>query len=114
MLWTVVFWLVQFYAIYLCGLALALDISFVYLSACAAVGMVLSLLPITVAGVGTRDAVYILLLGQIGIARQQSLALSGLVLAVFLSNCVVFYIISAVLGGRGTTRASETLVEAQK
>ena len=95
-LWTIVFWLVQFSAIYLCGLALEVDVSFIYLSACAAVAMVLSLLPITVAGVGTRDAIYILLLGQVGIARQQSLALSSLVLGVFLVNCVVFYLISVI------------------
>ena len=94
--WTVVFWLLQFYAIYLCSLALGVGISFIYLIACAAVAAVLSLLPITVAGLGTRDAVFILLLGQIGIARQQSLALSALVLAVFLVNCAVFYVISVV------------------
>jgi uncharacterized protein (TIRG00374 family) len=95
-LWTIVFWLVQFSAIYLCGLALEVDVSFIYLSACAAVAMILSLLPITVAGVGTRDAIYILLLGQVGIAQQQSLALSSLVLVVFLINCVVFYLISVI------------------
>ncbi|MBA7618948.1 hypothetical protein ES703_26280 [subsurface metagenome] len=95
-LWTVVFWLVQFSAIYLCGLALGLDISFIYISACAAVATVFSLLPITVAGVGTRDMVFILLLGQIGISQEQSLGLSTLVLAVFLVNCVVFYLISVI------------------
>ena len=94
--WTVVFWLLQFYAIYLCSVALGVGVSFIYLSACAAVAAVLSLLPITVAGLGTRDAVFILLLGQMGIARQQSLALSAMVLAVFLVNCAVFYIISVV------------------
>jgi uncharacterized membrane protein YbhN (UPF0104 family) len=59
--------------------------------------MVISLLPITVAGVGTRDAAFILLLGQIGIERQESLALSALILAVFLVNCAVLYVISVVL-----------------
>ena len=93
---TIVFWLVQFSAVYLCGSALGLDISFIYISACAAIATVFSLLPITVAGVGTRDTVFILLLGQIGISQEQSLALSSLVLAVFLVNCVVFYLISVV------------------
>jgi len=69
-LWTIVFWTVQFFAQYLCVKALRIDVSFIYFSACAVVGMVSSLLPITVAGVGTRDATYILLLGQIGIAQQ--------------------------------------------
>ena len=68
--------------------------------ACAAMAMVFSLLPITVAGVGTRDAAFILLLGQIGIAREESLALSSLILAVFLVNCGVLYIVSVVLKPR--------------
>lgn len=97
--WTAAFWLVQFYAVYLCGLSLGLDIPFIYLSACATVATALSLLPITVAGVGTRDAVFIVLLGQIGIERQESLALSTLALAAFLANCAIFYAISAFGAG---------------
>jgi uncharacterized protein (TIRG00374 family) len=94
--WTVVFWGVWFCAMYLCAAALKLDVSFTYMSACAAMAMVISLLPITVAGVGTRDAAFILLLGQIGIERQESLALSALILAVFLVNCAVLYVISVI------------------
>jgi uncharacterized membrane protein YbhN (UPF0104 family) len=78
-------------------MALEFDVSFVYFSACAVIAMVFSLLPITVAGVGTRDAAFILLLGQIEIARQESLALSSLILAIFLVNCGVLYLISAIL-----------------
>ena len=96
-LWTIVFWGVWFVAMYLCAMALELDVSFVYFSACAAIATVFSLFPITVAGVGTRDAAFILLLGQIGIARQESLALSSLILAVFLVNCGVLYLISVIL-----------------
>ncbi len=95
--WTIVFWCVWFCAMYLCTVALELEVPFIYMGACAAMAMVISLLPITVAGVGTRDAAFILLLGQIGIERQESLALSALILAVFLVNCVVLYVISVVL-----------------
>ena len=98
--WTVVFWSVWFLWVYLCVIALRLDIPFFYMCACAAMAMVISLLPITVAGVGTRDAAFILLLGQIGIAREESLALSSLILAVFLVNCGVFYVVSVVLKPR--------------
>jgi uncharacterized protein (TIRG00374 family) len=94
--WTTAFWLIQFFAVYLCGLSLGLDIPFIYLSACTTVATGLSLLPITVAGVGTRDAVFIVLLGQIGIARQESLALSTLALGAFLANCAIFYAVSAM------------------
>jgi len=99
-LWTIIFWMIQFFALYLCAKAVAIEVSFLYFSACAAVGMILSLLPITVAGVGTRDATYILLLGQIGISQQQSIAASTLVLGVFIFNCVVFYAFSVIFGSR--------------
>ena len=73
------------------------------------------MLPITVAGAGTRDAVFILLLGQVGIARQQSLAFSSLVLATYLVNCVVFYAISVILSVRKVTIRPGTVdTETQK
>jgi len=93
---TITFWFIQLSAIYLCGLGLGLDVSFIYLSACAVIATALSLTPITIAGIGTRDAVFILLLGQIGIAREESLALSSIALAVYLLNCVVFYLFSVI------------------
>lgn len=105
--WTIVFWMLQFFAIYLCGSALGIKVSFIYLSACAAIAAILSLLPITVAGIGTRDAVFILLLGRIEVAQPQSLALSNLVLATFLANCTIFYIISVVFGCDKVSRSSE-------
>ncbi len=95
-LWTVLFWAIYFTAIYLCGLAVGIHVSFFYISGCAAVAMLLSLLPITVAGAGTRDTVFVLLLGQIGIAREQCLAFSALVLTLFLLNCAIFYLISII------------------
>ena len=93
-LWTLVHWFVYFFSIYLCSRAVNLEIPFIYMTGCAAVGTFLSLLPITVAGIGTRDGVYILLLAPLGIQTQQALALSAMVLAVFLLNCVIFYLIS--------------------
>ncbi len=97
---TILYYLLHFTAIYLCGMALSIKASFIFLSACAAVSTILSLLPITVAGVGTRDAVFILLLSQLGIEKQQSLALSSLILVLFLTNCGLFYIISVIFGHR--------------
>jgi len=96
------FWAVQFSAAYLCAAAIGLDVPFVYLSACLAVVTVASFVPITVAGAGTRDAILLVLLGQIGVARERSLALAGLILATFVSNCAVFYLIS--LTGRPRRR----------
>jgi uncharacterized protein (TIRG00374 family) len=100
MAWTTASWTVQFLAFWLCSVALRLDVPFLYLAACATIVSLSSFVPITVAGVGTRDAVFVLLLGQRGLTSQQSLALSSLVLAVFLTNAAVSYVVSAALGGR--------------
>jgi len=102
---TVVFWAGQFLAVFLCAKALALNVSFVYLSACVAIVTVASFVPITVAGAGTRDAIFIVLLSQTGVARQESVALSSLVLAVFAINCVTFYLMSLLSGSRSSAPA---------
>lgn len=99
--WTAASWMLQFFAFWLCSVALDLNVPFLYLSACATLVSLSSFLPITVAGAGTRDAIFVLLLGQLGLTSQQSLALSCLVLAVFLVNCVVFYLVSVVTGRGG-------------
>jgi uncharacterized protein (TIRG00374 family) len=95
---TVGAWGVQCATAFLCAQALNLPVSFLYLSACLAIATVASFLPITVAGVGTRDAVFLGLLQPAGLSRQEILALSSLLLAVFLCNCILFYLISIVFG----------------
>lgn len=65
--------------------ARALEIPVDYLDAGLTVGLanLLALIPITVAGVGTREAVFILAFGALGLAEAQALGYSALVLAVF-------------------------------
>ncbi len=102
--WSLAFWPLYFAAGWLCARAVDVDVPFLYLSACIAVATIISFVPITVAGAGTRDAVFIVLLGQIGIARHESVAASSLILVVFLCNCVVFYAMSVLLQPRGVRR----------
>lgn len=96
--WTGALWLVQFFAMFLCAPALKIEVNFLYFCVCSAVATTISMLPVTVAGVGTRDMVFILILGGLGVTQQQSIALSTLILALFLSNSIIFYIISIFLG----------------
>ena len=114
--WTGCAWMTYYVSIWLCSLALGLQIPFVYLSACAVLVSLSSFLPVTVAGAGTRDAIFVLLLGQLGLTNQQSLALSALVLVAFLANSGVFYVVSVLLGGRqakGTVDAEPSPEEAR-
>jgi uncharacterized protein (TIRG00374 family) len=66
-------------------LTLSLDIGIGFVDAALVLGLanLLSLVPITVAGVGTRDAVFVFVFGILGYSQAQALAFSALVLAVF-------------------------------
>lgn len=94
---TIFFWMIQFSAAFLCAKAIGIDIPFIYFCACIAVVTVASFMPITVAGAGTRDAILIVLLAQIGTERQESVAISSLILVVYVLNCAIFFIISMCL-----------------
>ncbi|MCA9256832.1 MAG: flippase-like domain-containing protein, partial [Phycisphaerales bacterium] len=90
-------WPIYFLAVYLCARAVDVHVPYVYMCACVATATALSFLPITVAGAGTRDAVFILLLGRIGAERPESLAVSSIVLAMFLANALIFWAIWILL-----------------
>ena len=69
-------------------LAWSLDLDgepFFYAGAIAAAAL-LSALPITVQGVGTRDATLVYMLNQIDVSREEALALSQLILLVMIVN----------------------------
>jgi uncharacterized protein (TIRG00374 family) len=95
---TAVAWGLHFTAIWLCSVALKLDIPFIFLSGCVVLTSLSAFLPITVAGAGTRDAIFLVMLGQIGVSQPQSIAMSSVVLVLFLVNCVSFYLIAVALG----------------
>ena len=46
---------------------------------------------------GTRDALFVLLFGPLGLTPAQSLAFASTGLVLYLSNCVVFYALSVLL-----------------
>jgi hypothetical protein len=68
------------------------------LSACVILVSLSSFLPVTVAGAGTRDALFLLLLAPLGVTHPEALALAGLNLILFLGNCVMFYAVSVAAG----------------
>jgi len=55
------------------------------------VGNVLSFLPISIAGIGTRDASYVLLLSSLGKSHEEAIVFSNLVL-------ICFYLFGGILG----------------
>ena len=81
---TIVSWVLVFICYYFVALSIGIEIPFLYLVACISISTIVTLLPISISGIGTRDAVIIMLFSFIGISKE---------LAVSFSLIVLFYII---------------------
>jgi uncharacterized protein (TIRG00374 family) len=82
-------WIVNFYGIFLCGKALGFPVSLIQMAFIAAICALVALLPISVMGIGTRDAVLILMLGKYGITEGSAVAFSSLILSIIFFNGVI-------------------------
>ncbi len=67
----------------LLAVALDLEIGIVYLAVCLSVAGVITLLPISFSGLGTRDAILIALFAPLGLAAEQAVAFSTLFFLTF-------------------------------
>ena len=81
---TFVVWLLYLLQVYLMSLSLELQLSFAFVGFSVALAGVVSLLPVTVFGVGTRDATFIFLFGLAGLGSEPAIALSLMMLLIFL------------------------------
>ncbi len=82
-------WTIYFFQVYLLGLSINLNTSFILISLAVSISSLLNLLPITISGIGTRDLVFILILGNISTTKESAIALSSLVLSIFLINGLI-------------------------
>jgi uncharacterized protein (TIRG00374 family) len=94
---TVLAWSAYYLAIGLCAVSLGLDLTAVDLVAGVSAAAVLAVVPVTVAGVGTREAAFLLVFGRTGLTGEEIVALSSLVLAWVFVNCGVFFVASRLL-----------------
>jgi uncharacterized protein (TIRG00374 family) len=74
------------------------EVPFIYLAMCASLSALVTLVPITVGGVGTREGVFIVLLGKVAVPKETAALISfsdGVVLALFFTVasalCVSLY-----------------------
>ena len=84
--------LTYFSRMYFLALALQINISFVYCIACVAIASLVSLIPVTVAGIGTRDAALIALFARLGINKEYAVSLSVLILFLFIVNGLIGFL----------------------
>jgi len=82
-------WVLYFIMSYFFALSLSLSISFLYLAGCVSVSAFITLLPLSISGIGTRDAVFILLFGYIGISSESAVAYSVLILLMYVMNGII-------------------------
>lgn len=80
---TVLAYLLYFLQCYWLALALNLPLSYALVSYAVALGGLVTLLPLSISGLGTREAVITLYLGQWGVPAEAALGFSLLVFAVF-------------------------------
>lgn len=66
----------SFVQLYLLALALGADISGLYLGLAYSASTLVSLLPVSIGGLGTREAIYMLALGKIGVSESVAVTIS--------------------------------------
>ena len=88
---TIIAYILFFSQCYLLAVALELDATFIQVSFAVALGSLITLLPISISGLGTREATIIATLGVAGITAENALSFSLLVF-------VTFYIAGALIG----------------
>lgn len=88
---TLVAYAIYFGQCYLLALSLNLSLSFLYVTSCMAVAVLITMIPISIAGIGTRDGTLIFLFSLQGVSAESALSYSLLVL-------FTFYICGAAMG----------------
>jgi uncharacterized membrane protein YbhN (UPF0104 family) len=81
MLITGVSWVINYFGTYLFGVSMGLNIGYFEMMSLSAVCSLIALVPISVLGVGTRDAALVLLLARWGGTSSDAIALSTLFLS---------------------------------
>lgn len=86
---TLASWFCYYLEMFIFAKALRLDISLLYISAIVSTTALIALIPITIAGIGTRDAALVLLFSQVGLPKESAIAFSGLVLLMMVINTCI-------------------------
>ena len=89
-------WVLYFCEIFLFSESLSIDVDVIFLVSAISASTIISILPISILGMGTRDATLIFLFSMKGIATEKTLALSFLILLMFGFNICACYLYSLV------------------
>lgn len=79
-------WVIYFVMMYLFALSLGINIPFLYLATCVSISAVITLIPISISGIGTRDATLIILFSYLGLSKESAIAFSMMILFMYAVN----------------------------
>ena len=79
-------WIIYFLTMYLLAFSIGIDIPFLYLATCVSISAVITLIPISISGIGTRDATLIILFSYLGLSKESAIAFSMMILITFAFN----------------------------
>ena len=82
--YTLIGWILYFVAIYIMTISIDLSIPFFYVVAFFVISTLISFVPITVAGVGTRDLALLAMFTQIGYVKEEAISFSILILICYI------------------------------
>ncbi len=82
LLFSMIIWLLSVVEIYLLSIAMGLEISYLFLVAVLSITAIIELIPVSIMGLGTREAFFIFIFAMIGIGSQQAVSFSLLYLIV--------------------------------
>ena len=86
---TILAWIIYYLTVYFLASAIGIDIPFLYLVTCVSITAVITLIPISISGIGTRDTVMILLFSQLGLSEESAIAFSIMILFMYAVNGVI-------------------------
>jgi len=75
-------WIFTYYITFIIGRSLGINLSFIYFLAILPIGTLVALIPITINGLGTREATLITLFSLFGIAPEKTFSLSMLAIII--------------------------------
>ena len=82
-------WIAYFFQMYILALGIGIHIGPLYLSLAVTIAGLITLIPVSISGIGTRDAVLIVLLAPLAIQKEQAILFSMLILLMILVSAVI-------------------------
>ena len=79
-------WVIYFITMYLFALSIDINIPFLYLATCVSISAVITLIPISISGIGTRDATLVILFSYLGLSKESAIAFSMMILLMYAVN----------------------------